>query len=191
MTRAVLPLLKKIALYALKVLALAFVTGMVLIQIPNIRYGLSSKTPVTISGPEELTRERFPAATFVSVEGKPNFEHAFVYRRYGLAYTYFTIDPYGMKIVARTHETVTDEWKQIHRFLGKLLPFERQPFSYRIRQIYRDRFQTELPENGFFLALDAVPGLNGWQIGAVVFGCVLWLVLFYLFFFFRWGKKRG
>ena len=186
-----IPLLKKISLYALKVLALAFVTGMILIQIPNIRYGLSSKTPVQISTPEELSRERFPVATFVSVAGKPNFEHAFIYKRYGLSYTYFTIDPYGMKIVVRTHETITNEWKQINHFLGKLLPFQRQPFSYRIRQIYRDRFQIELPENGFFLALDAVPGLNGWQIGAVIFGCVLWLVLFYLFFFFRWGKKRG
>ena len=174
---------KRFWLTLLKILPLAFVAWMISLQLPELQYDLQSPPPVTVSSPEELSPERFGRTTFVSVDGTPNFEQAFIYRRYGLAYTYFNIDPYGPRLVVRTHDKVTDEWNQISRFLGKLRPFEDQPFSYRIRQIYREKFNADIPENALFLALDDVPRLSGWQIAAVIFAAVLWLAMFYVFFF--------
>ena len=180
---------KRFWLFVLKVLCLVFVAGMLAVQIPNLRYALGPKTPAPVETPEGLSRDRFGAAAFVSIQGRPDFDQAFVYKRYGLSYTYFTVQPYGLRLVVRTHETVTDDWRGINRFLGKLRRFERQPFSYRIRQIYHDRFGVDIPDDGFFLSLDEVPRLSGWQAGATIFALVLWLVLFYFFFLFRGFKK--
>jgi hypothetical protein len=181
---------KRFWLTVVKVFGLVFVGGMVWVQIPELRYDLGPKRPVEISGPEDLSIERFGHATFVSIAGKPNFKRAFVYRRYGLSYTYFTVDPYGMRLVVRTYEKVTDEWKDLNRFLGRLRPFKRQAFSYRIRHIYREKFSVEIPENAFFLALDDVPRSSGWQLGAMAFAGCLWAVMFYLFFLYRRGGRR-
>ena len=169
----------------LKILLLAFIAWMISLQLPELQYDLGPSRPVVVTAPEELTAERFGRATFVSVAGKPNFERAFIYKRYGLSYTYFNIDPYGPRLVVRTYEEVTDEWENVNRFLGKLRPFEDQPFSYRIRQIYRDKFATDIPDGALFLALDDVPRLSGWQVAAVIFASVLWVVVFYVMFLFR------
>jgi hypothetical protein len=181
---------KRFWLTLLKIFGLAFVGGMIWVQLPELRYDLGPKRPREISNPEELSTERFPLATFVSIEGKPNFEKAFVYRRYGLSYTYFNVEPYGLRLVVRTYGKVTDEWRNLNRFLGKLRPFSRQPFSYRVRGIYRDKFQVEIPGDSFFLALDDVPRPSGWQFGAVAFAGVLWVVMLYLFFLYRRGGRR-
>jgi hypothetical protein len=192
MTRYLFFLRGRFWLFVLKIFGLAFVSGMILVQIPEMRYGLSSKNPVEIAAPHELSFERFPSATFVSIKGKADFEKAFVYRRYGLSYTYFNIEPYGMLLVVRTHLTVNEEWRDLERFLGKLRPFRYQPFHYRIRDIYMDMFDTPVPREAFFLALDDVPRLNGWQVGAVIFASLLWAVMFYMFFFFKgWKRLRG
>lgn len=177
-------------LTALKIMGLVFVAGMIWVQIPELRYDLNTRRPVEITGPEALSVERFGHATFVSIRGRPNFERAFVYRRYGLSYTYFNVDPYGMGLVVRTYDKVTDEWKNLNRFLGRLVPFARQPFSYRIRQIYHEKFQVQIPEDAFFLALDDVPRASGWQFGAIAFAGVLWVTMFYLFFLYRRGGRR-
>ncbi len=175
----------------LKVAALAFVALMIAAQVPEILYDLQPLEPVAVTGPEDLTRDRFGGNTFVAVQGTPNFDHAFVYERYGLRYTYFNLDPYGLRLVVRTYEQVSDDWKNLRRFVGRLRPFEGQPFSYSIRHIYKDRRGVDIPEDAFFLALDDVPGLSGWQVGASVFGAVLWIVMFYLFFFFPWARWKG
>jgi hypothetical protein len=175
----------KFWLHVLKIIALVFVAGMILVQIPELLYDLGPKRPITISGPADLSFEQVPGTIFASIKGKPDFEKAFVYHRYGLSYTYFNIRPYGMRLVARTYEPVTEEWKQLDRFLGKLRHFNRQPFHYRIRDIYEERFGVSVPEDAFFLALDDVPGLNGWQVGAFIFAFLLWIVMFYLFYFHR------
>ncbi len=159
---------------------------MIGVQVPELIYDLGPKTPVTVSGSEELSHERFSRTTFVSIDGKPNFEQAFVYRRYGLAYTYFNIDPYGLRLVVRTYEKVSDDWKQLNRFLGKLRPFNHQPFYYKIRNIYDEKFEVEIPDDAFFMGLDDVPKLSGWQLGAVIFAGVLWVTMFYFFFIYRW-----
>jgi hypothetical protein len=185
MTRKSFLLKKQFWLTLLKCLFLVFVGNMVLIQIPELRYDFGPEQPLEISELEELTSERFSKTTFASIQGIPNFEKAFIYQRYGLNYTYFIIEPYGMRLVARTYDEVTDDWKNISSFMGKLRPFNKQPFSYRIRQIYKDRFQEEVPEDAFFLALYDVPEPNGWQIGAVIFSSVLWLISFYFFFIRR------
>jgi hypothetical protein len=181
---------KKFWLTVLKILALLFVTIMVLVQIPELLYDFGPKEPAVINGPEDLDVQRFKSATFVTLPGSPDFEHAFIYARYGLKYTYFLIEPYGIKLVARTYEPVNDDWKLYEQFVGKLRPFNRQPFSYRIRQLYKDRFQLDIPKDAFFLALYDVPKPSGWQIGAFVFAILLWGIMFYFFFFFDW-KKRG
>jgi hypothetical protein len=180
--------IRRALLTLLKVGFLAFVGAMLLVQIPELRYDLGETVPVEIRNPEELTLDRYPGAVFVMVHGRPDFQKGFVYRRYGLNYTYFNIDPFGMRIVVRTHDEVTDEWRNLDRFLGKLRPFNAQPFHYKIRDIYQEKFSADVPEDAFFLALDDVPRLSGWQIGAVVFSGVLWLVMFYFFFFFRWKR---
>jgi hypothetical protein len=192
MTRRLFFLRGRFWLFVLKIFGLALVSGMILVQIPEMRYGLSSKVPVEVTAPHDLSFEKFPKATFVSIKGKADFEKAFVYKRYGLSYTYFNLEPYGMRLVVRTHLTVDEAWRDLDRFLGKLRPFRYQPFHYRIRDIYRELFDTPVPSNAFFLALDDVPRVNGWQVGAVIFASVLWIAMFYMFFFFKgWKKLTG
>ena len=89
----------------------------------------------------------------------------------------------GMNIVVRTYEPVTDEWKNIKTFLGKLRHFKKQPFHYKIIDKYKDKFNIDVPEDAFFMALHDVPKVSGWQVGAVIFASVLWLVMFYMFYF--------
>ncbi len=174
----------------LKISILAFVAVMIVLQIPELRYDLDSSSPVEIASPEDLTRERFPGIHFVSVAGKADFEKAFVYQRYGLSFTYFHAQPYGMRLVIRSYDTPTEEWKRFERFLGKLRPFDRQPFSYKIRDIHRDLFQMEIPEDAFFLGLDDVPRLSGWQVGGVSFAGLLWGGMLYAFFLRRVAARR-
>ena len=188
MTRRFFLLRKGFWLLVLKLLALLFVAVMVVIQVPELLYDLGPKQPVEIAGPEGLGPGRFSKATFVSVSGSPNFDRAFVYRRYGLSYTYFLVEPYGIRLVVRTYEKVEDDWKDITQFVGKLRPFSRQPFSYRIRSIYRERFKEEIPRDAYFLALYDVPKPSGWQIGALIFAGILFAAMVYLFFFFRWKR---
>jgi hypothetical protein len=169
----------------LKVLALGFVGAMILVQIPELGYDFSPREPVPIEGPEDLAGESFKGSTFVSLAGTPNFEKAFIYQRYGLSYTYFNVDPYGVRMVVRTYDEVDEEWRRMSRLLGRLKPFESQPFSYAIRDIYAERFQVEIGEGTFFLSLDDVPKPNSWQIGAISFASVLWFAMIYMFFFFK------
>jgi len=192
MTKFLFFLHSRFWLLALKIVALAFVGAMVLVQIPEMRYRLGPKEPVVISEPGELSLGKFPGVAFVMIQGKPDFGNAFVYRRYGLSYTYFNLESYGMRLVIRTHRTVNPEWRQLDRFVGKLRPFRYQPFHYRIRDIYREMFGAMVPADAFFLALDDVPRLSGWQVGAVTFAALLWIAMFYLFFIFKgWGKRVG
>jgi len=182
---------RKFWITLLKVGFLAFVSAMILVQVPELLYDLGPERPVPVVNSEDLSQESFRSATFVSVSGRPDFGNAFIYRRYGLSYTYFTVQPYGMRLIVRTHSRVTDEWRDLHRFLGKLRPFRRQPFHYRIRDIYQEKFRVTVPEDAFFLGLDDVPGINGWQIGALAFGSLLWGVMFYAFFLYRSKPSRN
>ena len=85
----------------------------------------------------------------------------------------FSIEPYGDLVVVRTYDPVTDEWRKMDRFVGKLRPFETQPFSYRIRAIYKEKMGVDVPDGALFLALYDVPKPNGWQIAAIVLATVL------------------
>jgi hypothetical protein len=183
--------LKRLGITLLKVFVLAFVGVLGLFQIPELRYDFGPRQPMEVANFEELAAGTFPRSTFVSIHGTPDFEHAFTYRRYGLPFTYFNVEPYGLRLVVRSYDKVTDEWKQLNRFLGRLRPFERQPFSYRIRQIYREKMKVEIPADAFFLALDDVPRPSGWQLGAVGFSAVLWLLMLYLFFVRGWRRGRS
>ncbi|MFC1607303.1 hypothetical protein ACFL47_04965 [Candidatus Latescibacterota bacterium] len=189
MIKAYFTVIKRLLLFFVKCAALLFVALMILVQIPELRYDFGASKPLTISSPEELNDAHIVRSTFSSVEGTPNFDLAFVYKRYGMSYTYFTLEPYGVKLILRTYDTVTDEWKNIDRFLGKLRPFDDQPFSYSIRKIFKDKNQIDIPENSYFLGLRDVPKPSGWQVGAIVFASILWLVMFYMFFFF--GRKHS
>lgn len=72
-----------------KCLALAFVASMILLQIPELSYDFGAKLPLEISGPKQLQQEVIQRTTFASIAGRPNFERAFIYQRYGMRYTYF------------------------------------------------------------------------------------------------------
>ena len=179
----------------LKIVPLVFVAWMVTLQIPELLYDLGPKSPQFVESLEELTRERFPRSTFVSIAGTPDFSTGFRYRRYGLTYTYFTAEPYGARLVVRTYDPVVDEkgkikesWLNISRFVGKLRPFERQPFSYRIREYFQTKRGIDIPPDAFFLALYDTPKLSGWQLGAVIFASLLWIGMFYAFFIHKWKK---
>lgn len=168
-----------------KLAVLGLVAFMALIQLPELRYDLSEKTPMVIASPAELGRQQITRPVFVAVHGRADFANAFTYQRYGLTFTYFTLKPYGLDIVARTHDRVTDEWTSLDRFLGKMRPFTEQPFSYRIEEIFQEKKGEQIPAGAYFLALDDVPELSGWQVGAVIFSMLLWGLLFYLFFLYR------
>jgi len=176
-------------LTVLKIFLLAFVALMVVVQIPEMRYDLGEKKPVEIGSPEQLNPDRLERTEFASVEGRGNFERAFIYQRYGLSYTYFTIEPYGLRLVVRTYEKVDQGWNDLRRFVGKLRPFDDQPFSYRIEEIYQEQFQVTIPEDAYFLALYDVPRLSGWQLGGMIFAVLVWALMLYLFFFFK-PKRR-
>lgn len=188
---------QRILLLAIKVVVLYFTAQLALLQLPELRYDLSGTTPAAVTSTAELEGLSVLHPVFAAVHGRADFGNAFTYQRYGLTFTYFTIRPYGLRIVARTHDRVTDEWTQLDRFLGKLRPFKEQPFSYRIEEIFRDKHDLVIPADAYFLALDDVPEVSGWQIGAIVFSVLLWFVLFYFFFLYRGtlfaggpGKKR-
>ena len=166
----------------LKIFLLVFVAFMAWMQIPELFYDLGSKKPVEITDPSDLLESQIRGTVFASVKGTPDFTNAFVYQRYGLDHHYFTVEPYGMKVVVRTYDEITDEWKQIGRFVGRLRPFDKQPFSSYIAAIYLERFGVTVPGDAWFLALDDVPKLSGWQIGGLILSSVIWVILFWLFF---------
>lgn len=176
---------KSFWLTLLKIFVLVFIASMVAIQIPELSYDLGSKEPVRISSSAQLDPQQLGDKAFASVEGTPDFERAFIYQRYGLQYTYFVVEPYGMRMVVRSFEKVTDEWEGMTRFLGKVVPFDDQPFSYRIEEYFQERFQETVPEDAYFLSLYDTPRVNGWQLGAVIVAVGMWALMFYLFFFFR------
>ena len=169
----------------LKIFLLVFVASMVAMQFPELRYDSGSKEPVQIQRPGDLSPDRLPPKVFASIEGRPDFSKAFIQQKYGLTYTYFAVQPYGLKLVVRTFDTVDEDWKQMDRLVGKLAPFDDQPFSYRISEIYETEFQETIPENAYFLGLYDVPKIDGFQLGAVIFASVMWIVMFLMFFVFK------
>jgi hypothetical protein len=166
----------------LKIALLLFVAFMAWMQVPELSYDFGPKTPVEIDDPSRLTPSLISKPAFASVKGTPDFTNAFIYRRYGLDHHYFTVEPYGMKLVVRTYDKITDDWKQINRFIGRLRPFDQQPFSHYVAAIYQERFGVSVPDDAFFLALDDVPKPSGWQIGGLVLASLSWLFMFWLFF---------
>jgi len=186
-----------LALTVLKVLVLGAVAGLVLAQIPELRYDLGPKTPMAISSPRDLTPALHSRVTFAAVRGRAGFDKAFVYKTHGLAGTYFLVEPYGRRLVVRTFERVVDEtggvpdeWRRVERFVGKLRRFGRMPFSRSVRGGFRQQYNVEIPRDAFFLALDDVPRLSGWQVTAVIVATIMWVGLFYLFFLYPRRARR-
>lgn len=179
----------------LKIVCLLIVALMAWVQVPELAYDFGPRTPQEITGLEDLSAGKVPSTVFAVVRGTPDFTNAFVYRRYGLDHHYFTVEPYGMRLVVRTYDEITDEWRQLTSFVGRLRPFDRQPFSRYIADIYRERFDLKVPGDAWFLALDDVPGPSGWQAGGLVLAVAMWLILFWLFFLRgrtlrRWRSSR-
>ena len=166
----------------LKIALLLIVASMAWMQVPELFYDIGSKTPLEINDPAQLNALKRSGTTFASIKGTPDFTNAFVYQRYGLDHHYFTVEPYGMKMVVRTYDEITDEWRQISRFVGRLRPFDNQPFSRYISAIYLERFGVTVPGDAWFLALDDVPRPSGWQVGGLILSSVIWVILFWLFF---------
>lgn len=150
-------------------------------QVPELRYDFGSKEPVRIQSVDELSAVRFPASTFASVHGKPDFSKAATFSMHGVTFTYFLLKEYDARLVVRTPETVNEDWEKIDSHLGRLRPYHRMPFSRSVRAGFRDSLDVSIPEDAFFLARDDVPKPNGWNIGAVTFAAILWCVLAYFF----------
>ena len=178
-------------LTVLKVFALLFVAAMIAVQIPELTYDLQGGDPVVVTSLEELRSQDIRGAVFASLEGTPSFDNAFVYQRYGLSYTYFTVEPYGLRLVARTYERVDQSWNGMNRFVGKLRPFDDQPFSYRIEEILFEEFGKEVPSDAYFLGLYDVPKLSAWQIVAIVIAGLMFAAMVYLFFFFFPRRRKS
>jgi hypothetical protein len=174
----------------LKIALLLIVAFMAWMQVPELSYDFGSKTPVEITDPAGLTEYQVMGTVFASVKGTPDFTNAFVYKRYGLDHHYFTVEPYGMKMVVRTYDEITEEWRQIGRFVGRLRPFDQQPFSHYISAIYLEKFGVAVPGDAWFLALDDVPKPSGWQVGGLILAGTIWFFLVWLFFF-RKGSFRA
>ena len=174
----------------MKGFALLFVASMILLQIPELRYDAGKREPVVLSNSRELRAENIEESVYAVLEGKANFEHAFVYQRYGLNYSYFNIDPYGMDIIARTYDTIDASWLEMESFEGKLRPFDDQPFSYRIEEILFELHGESVPEGACFLAIGDVPEVSGWQVGAVVVAALILAAMSYLFFVFLPKRKK-
>ena len=165
---------------------------MIMFQIPELRYDFGTKTPVQIQSVEELSPERFGRSTFASVKGKPDFNKAATFSKYGVNYTYFLLEGYGTKLVVRTIEPVSEQWESIDWHVGRMRPYRRMPFSRRVRAGFRQHLNLGIPEDALFLARDDVPRLSGWCIGGVIFASILWCTLVFFFFIHaRLRSKRG
>lgn len=180
-------LLKRIALTCIKVFLLVVVTAMVAFQIPELRYDFGTRSPVPIESAEELAPDRFGRSTFVAVRGKVDLEHAATFAMHGVRYTYFLLQEYGPRLVARTAEQVDESWENIELHLGRLRPYRRMPFSRSVRAGFKQQFDLSIPADAFFLGRDDTPRPSAWNVGAVIFAAVLWVILFY--FFFLWRRR--
>jgi hypothetical protein len=172
----------RVFLTLLKIFLLLVVAAMVRFQIPELSYDFGTREPVSIESKDELSLERFPRSTFASVQGKADFTKAATFSKHSVRYTYFLLEEYGVKLVVRTPEVLSEEWTQIDFHVGRLRPYNRMPFSRSVRAGFRELFDLGIPEDAFFLARDDVPKPNGWSIGAISFASILWFVLVYFFF---------
>ena len=170
-----------------KVALLVFVAGMVAVQIPELQYDLGGREPVAITSPVDLGP--LEGSTYAIVAGKGDFDKAFIFKTHGVAFTYFLLEGYGDQLVVRTHERVTDDWKELDTFVGRVRPFRRMPFSRSVRGTFRQKCQVEIGPGSYFLARDDVPHVSAWQVGAIVFAAVLWAALFYFLFVFPRRKR--
>lgn len=174
-----------------KIVLLCFPLVLIAVQAPELRYDLASRGPVEITSADQLDAGRLGRLTFASVIGAGNFEQAFVYRSHGVSYAYFPVEPYGPRLIVRTHQKVTDEWRDFDRFVGKLSPIQAIPFKRSVRTVFHDRFGVEIPDDAFVLAHEDVPALSGWNVAAVCFAALLLAAMVYVFFIRRPRAKSG
>ena len=174
----------------IKLFLLGIMLVMILLQIPELLYDTLENRPVRIGSSADLDPRLLKGTSFAIIQGSPNFEDGFDYIRYGIRFTYFTVDPYGTRIIARAYDVDTEVWEKMTELRGKLRPFSSQPFSYVIRELFAEKIGEEPADNTFFLGVNDVPKANGWQIGTVIFAILLFTAMVYFFFFFRRDKQR-
>ena len=174
----------------IKLFLVFFVLFMLVIQIPELRYDTLGDRPVIIEGPSDLDPGLLRGSSYAKISATANFEHAFVYQRYGLSYTYFMLDPYGVQIIARAYGTDTSEWDTLSLFEGKLRPFAEQPFAYVIRGILLERFGITAAEDAYYIGVGDVPEANAWQIGSIIFAAIMLFLMVYFFFFFQRDRQK-
>ncbi len=181
---------KRFWLVVLKLVALLYVAGLSLVQVPGLRYDLGPREAVLIEDPADLPAELSRRQVFASLAGTASFEHAFTYKRYGMDITYFTLEEYGTRVLVKTYDRVTDEWAGFVRFPGRLRSFDGHHFSSRLREIFRERAGVEVPANAYVLGMYDVPEVDGWQMAAVVYLGVMWAGMIYFFFLWRGGCRQ-
>ncbi len=172
----------RVFLTIIKLFMMFVVTAMIMFQIPELQYDFGTKEPLCIKSADELSIDRFPHSTFVSIQGKGDFIKAATFAKYGVQYTYFLLDGFDNKLVVRTHEAVSEKWENIEFHVGRLRPFDQMPFSRSVRGGFRKLYDVGIDEDAFFLARDDVPKLSGWSIGAVSLVSIIWCLMAYFFF---------
>jgi len=175
----------------LKVAMLLFVALMIYMQIPELRYDSLADRPVIINSPADLSAGLLEGTSYAKITGTPSFDYAFNYERYGLTFTYFTIEEYGTRIIARGYDLTESDFDHQVLLEGKLRPFESQPFAYAVRDLFAEQSGVVPRDDAFFLGVGDIPGANGWQLGSLIFASVLFGVMFYFFFLFRRGRRSS
>ena len=168
-----------------KLLAMLFPMVLALSQLSELMYDFGPQTPVEITSPDQLASLNIGRMKFTAVVGAGDFEHAFVYNRYGISYTYFLVKPYGSKVVVRTYLKVTDDWKQLSKFVGKAQEYQRMPFSRTVRGIFKEKYDIDIPADALCLRHEDVPKVSGWSVAALTFSVVLFCLMGYFFFIWR------
>lgn len=182
----------KLWLNAIKAFLIAFVLVLIAMQIPELMYDALWNEPVVIDSPEDLDPQLLEGSSYARIEGSPTFEYAFIYERYGLRYIYFTLEGYDRQVLARAYgqDVNLEEWRQKTSVSGKLRPFEGQPFSYNIEEIFEDENGVAVPEEAYYLGVGDIPAINAWQVGSITFALILLGAMVYFFYFFKRDKQQ-
>ena len=182
---------KKTLKTAGKLLAMLFPMVLALVQIPELKYDMNRNAPIAITSLAELNGESVGRGAFAAVAGSGDFDRAFIYQSHGVSYTYFLVKPYGSKLVVRTHRKVTDDWKNLDKFVGKLKRYRRMPFSRPVMGIFKQNYDIDIPAGTLCLLHEDVPAVSGWSVAAMVFSVTLWLVMGYVFFVWRRPRREA
>jgi hypothetical protein len=148
---------------------------------------------MTIDGPDALTPRRHREITYAVVPGP--FDEAWTVRHNAMGLTYRYVMPRRfdgkLVIVIPPQVEIETDPNALGRAEGKLWALDRTGFERTIRERFSEEHGIELAEPAFALMQGGIPRVSGWNVASVALATMLWLVLFYLFFIRRPGRRRA